>query len=118
VIIIDKMIVAVVAVTIVIVAVVGVASFLLAPEETQTSKTPTVIQSGVATTPQAENPVISGQEAKLIVIGNITEPGAYPGNPTLYKMPDGQLIWKIPIISNHVQVGTLYVDATTGKTIS
>lgn len=86
--------------------------------QTQANLTSSEVQNGAITSPQVEKPVISGQDAKLISVNVITESGAYPGNPTLYKMPDGQLIWNIPVISNHKVIGYVYVDATTGKVVS
>lgn len=106
------------ALLVVIIVVVAGLSLFFIPTQNQTTSNQSVIQNGIETNSQTEHPVISGQEAKLISINMITEPGAYPGNPTLYKMPSGQLIWKIPTISNHTVIGYVYVDANTGKVIS
>lgn len=103
---------------VVIILVVAGLGLLFVPSQNQTVSNQSPVQNGAVTNAQTEHPVVSGQDAKLISINMITEPGAYPGNPTLYKMPGGQLIWKIPVISNHTVIGYIYVDATTGNVVS
>ncbi|MCE5213144.1 MAG: hypothetical protein LLF83_00280 [Methanobacterium sp.] len=70
---------------VIIILLVAGLSLYFAPSQSQTTNQSTV-QNGIKTNSQTEHPVISGQDAKLISINLITESGAYPGNPTLYKM--------------------------------
>ncbi|MBI5680806.1 MAG: PepSY domain-containing protein [Methanobacterium sp.] len=60
---------------------------------------------------------ISSEHAKEISLQFINEPGAYPGNPTLSKLPDGKLVWDIPVIQNGKIVSGVVIDAQTGANL-
>ena len=122
-----RLIAVIVIITIIIIAGVYLYSRSTDQAQNNTTETNTSVGNETQISPQNQTntregnnttqTTISAEQARQIALQYIEVPGAYPGNPTLSKWPDGRLVWTVPVIQNGEIVSGIVIDAQTGQNL-